>query len=73
MGATFNYWEDVWTLDDCLHRDIPSLTFTIGGKEYLVEKEDYVFYDESSGQCVLGLITFPYPIWILGGACVRAW
>ena len=37
MGATFNYWEDVWTLDDCLKRDIPSLTFKVGGKEYLVE------------------------------------
>jgi hypothetical protein len=33
MGAVFNYWEDVWVLDDCMNRDIPSLSFTIGGRE----------------------------------------
>ena len=33
MGAVFNYWEDVWVLDDCMNRDIPSLSFSIGGRE----------------------------------------
>ncbi|GAB5037965.1 plasmepsin-2, partial [Nannochloropsis oceanica] len=40
-------------------------------KEYLIEKEDYIFYDPSSNQCVLGMITFPYPIWILGDVFMR--
>ncbi len=56
MGATFNYWEDVWTLDNCLTRDIPAITFRIGGKEFVIEVRSVSqSVSQSLVACVLAL------------------
>merc|ERR1712039_1155120 len=59
---------------DC-SKDLPELTFTLGGKEYALKKEDLIL-QQSGSQCVLGLmgvdVPAPHgPLWILGDVFMR--
>merc|ERR1712061_209822 len=43
----------------------PAMAFTLGGQDFLLEKEDLVI--QKIGQlCVLGIQAAPQPMWILG-------
>lgn len=51
---------------------MPSLTFTLGDKDYVLEKEDLIVGEES-GYCMLGFQTIHMrtPTWILGDIFMR--
>jgi len=57
---------------DC-NQTVPSLVFTLGGKDYVLEKADLVV-QETDGLCVLGLQGSPMRLkhmWILGDVFMR--
>merc|ERR1712039_727081 len=59
---------------DC-SKDLPELTFTLGGKDYALKKEDLIL-QQSGSQCVLGLMGVDVPaprgpLWILGDVFMR--
>jgi len=59
---------------DC-SKDLPELTFVLGGKEYSLKKEDLIL-QQSGSQCVLGLMGVDVPaprgpLWILGDVFMR--
>merc|ERR1712203_186510 len=49
---------------------VPALSFTLGGKDYILEKDDLIFF-EADGVCVLGLDTTSEPKWTLGDIFMR--
>merc|ERR1712232_19334 len=56
-------------------KDLPELTFTLGGKEYALKREDLIL-QQSGSQCVLGLMGVDVPaprgpLWILGDVFMR--
>merc|ERR1711920_1006345 len=59
---------------DC-SKDLPELTFTLGGKDYALKKEDLIL-QQSGSSCVLGLMGVDVPaprgpLWILGDVFMR--
>jgi len=59
---------------DC-SKDLPELTFTLGGKGYVLKKEDLIL-QQSGSQCILGLMGVDVPaprgpLWILGDVFMR--
>merc|ERR1712050_413753 len=44
---------------DC-SKDLPELSFTLGGKDYALKKEDLIL-QQSGGQCILGLMGVDVP------------
>jgi len=57
---------------DC-SKAVPSLTFTLGGKEFALAKEDLIL-QQSGSQCILGLMGIEVPsgpLWILGDVFMR--
>merc|ERR1712107_220014 len=57
---------------DC-SKDLPELTFTLGGKGYALKKEDLIL-QQSGSSCVLGLMGIEVPsgpLWILGDVFMR--
>jgi len=55
---------------DCGQK-VPSLAFTMGGKDYVLDKDDLVV-EETAGFCVLGLQGSPMDkMWILGDVFMR--
>merc|ERR1712151_322830 len=59
---------------DC-SKDLPELTFTLGGKDYALKREDLIL-QQSGSQCVLGLMGVDVPaprgpLWILGDVFMR--
>jgi len=63
MGATLS---SGMYIVDCA-ASVPSLSFTLGGKDYVLEKEELIV-SQVSGYCLLGLqgIKMREPTWILG-------
>jgi len=58
---------------DC-SKDAPDLTFTLGGKDYTLKKEDYVI--QSGSVCLFGMMGIDVPaprgpLWILGDIFMR--
>jgi len=54
-------------------QDVPDLTFTLGGSDFALKKEDLIL-QQSGSQCILGLmgISVPAgPMWILGDVFMR--
>lgn len=58
---------------DCA-KDLPSLAFTLGGRDFALEKEDLIF-DRVGWMCELGLqpLEAETPMWILGDVFMRRW
>jgi len=57
---------------DC-SKDVPSMTFTLGGKDFELNKEDLTL-QQSGNQCILGLMGIEVPtgpLWILGDVFMR--
>merc|ERR1712014_271828 len=59
---------------DC-SKDLPDLTFTVGGKDFVLKKEDLIL-QQSGSTCVLGIqgIDIPAPngpLWIMGDVFMR--
>jgi len=62
-----------WTVD--CSKDLPDLTFTLGGKDFALKKEDLIL-QQSGSTCVLGLMGIDVPaprgpLWILGDVFMR--
>jgi hypothetical protein len=60
-----------WTVD--CSKDLPDLSFTLGGKDYVLKKEDLIL-QQSGSTCVLGLMGIDIPSgpqWILGDVFMR--
>jgi hypothetical protein len=56
-------------------KDLPDLTFTLGGKDYTLTKQDYILQAAGS-QCILGFLGMDVPaprgpLWILGDVFMR--
>lgn len=56
-------------------KDLPDLTFTLGGKDYTLTKQDYIL-QASGSQCILALMGMDVPaprgpLWILGDVFMR--
>jgi len=59
---------------DC-SADLPALTFTLGGKDYALQKPDLIL-QQSGSTCILGLMAVDVPaprgpLWILGDVFMR--
>merc|ERR1711948_164290 len=57
---------------DC-SKVVPSLTFTLGGKDFALTKGDLIL-QQSGSQCILGLMGIEVPsgpLWILGDVFMR--
>jgi len=50
--------------------EMPSITFTFGGKEFELSARDLVLF-ENDGLCVLGIQASQMPLWILGDVFMR--
>merc|ERR1712217_318385 len=60
-----------WTVD--CSKDLPDLSFTLGGKDYTLKKEDLIL-QQSGSTCILGLMGIDVPsgpLWILGDVFMR--
>merc|ERR1719359_1123354 len=62
-----------WTVD--CSKDLPDISFTLGGKAYTLKKEDLIL-QQSGSTCILGLmgvdVPSPHgPLWILGDVFMR--
>merc|ERR1712014_174517 len=60
-----------WTVD--CSKDLPDLTFTLGGKDYALKKADLIL-QQSGSTCILGLMGIDVPagpLWILGDVFMR--
>jgi len=72
LGAT-SVAGKAWAVD--CSKDVPDMTFTLGGKDFLLKKEDLIL-QQSGSQCILGMqgIDVPAPngpLWILGDVFMR--
>merc|ERR1712060_701131 len=57
---------------DC-SKDVPSLTFNLGGKDFELSKEDLILQQQGSN-CLIGLMSIDVPagpLWILGDVFMR--
>eukprot|EP00401_Gymnodinium_catenatum_P051996 CAMPEP_0117487572 /NCGR_PEP_ID=MMETSP0784-20121206/16065_1 /TAXON_ID=39447 /ORGANISM="" /LENGTH=383 /DNA_ID=CAMNT_0005282225 /DNA_START=141 /DNA_END=1292 /DNA_ORIENTATION=- len=57
---------------DC-SKDLPELTFTLGGSDFTLTKQDLIL-QQSGSQCILGLMGIEVPagpLWILGDVFMR--
>jgi len=57
---------------DC-SKDVPSLTFNLGGKEFVLSKDDLVL-QQNGATCLIGLMSIDVPagpLWILGDVFMR--
>merc|ERR1712242_661824 len=66
------YWE--FTVDCSKAAQLPTISFSIGGKEFALEGSDYVL--NVQGQCLLGFLGLDVPaprgpLWILGDVFLR--
>mmetsp|Transcript_41241 Transcript_41241/g.61610 ORF Transcript_41241/g.61610 Transcript_41241/m.61610 type:complete len:80 (-) Transcript_41241:259-498(-) len=50
--------------------DMPDLTFTLGGKDFSLNKQDLTRWQEGS-DCILGLMAYKASKWILGDVFMR--
>mmetsp|Transcript_113299 Transcript_113299/g.178218 ORF Transcript_113299/g.178218 Transcript_113299/m.178218 type:complete len:381 (+) Transcript_113299:73-1215(+) len=60
-----------WTVD--CSKDLPDLSFTLGGKDYALTKADLIL-QQSGSTCILGLMGIDVPagpLWILGDVFMR--
>jgi len=60
-----------WTVD--CSKDLPDLSFTLGGKDYTLKKADLIL-QQSGSTCILGLMGIDVPagpLWILGDVFMR--
>merc|ERR1711920_617932 len=62
-----------WTVD--CSKDLPDLSFTLGGKDYVLKKADMIL-QQSGSTCILGMIGIDVPaprgpLWILGDVFMR--
>merc|ERR1719188_656063 len=62
-----------WTVD--CSKTLPDLTFTLGGKDYALQKENLIL-QQSGSTCILGLMGVDVPaprgpLWILGDVFMR--
>jgi hypothetical protein len=60
-----------WTVD--CSKDLPDLSFKLGGQEYALKKEDLIL-QQSGSTCILGLMGIEVPsgpLWILGDVFMR--
>lgn len=55
---------------DC-RTEVPSLSFTLGGREFRLEREDLIVSEVWGGGCRLGLEPHDYAFWILGDVFMR--
>jgi len=67
MGATQSF--QGFYMVDC-NQTVPSIAFTLGGKEYVLEMADLVV-EKADGWCVLGIQGSPMGMWILGDVFMR--
>lgn len=72
LGATSVLGKE-WTVD--CSKPLPDMTFTLGGKDYVLKKDDLIL-QQSGNSCILGMLGMDVPaprgpLWILGDVFMR--